>query len=73
MAMYRCNLCQKIIDDDWHPGQEDPLDDCALLCPDCAEEYECPDCGFIACNCPEDDDDGQPDEAQEWHDYDPDC
>ena len=36
----------------------------------------CDECGThmaLDGSCPECDDDGQPDEALEWHDYDPEC
>jgi hypothetical protein len=38
--MYRCNECDKFVDDDWHPCTEDPRlgQGLELLCPDCAEE-----------------------------------
>jgi hypothetical protein len=45
-------------------------------------EWECEICGDLIptgiseCSCDYDegyDDDGQPDEAQEWYDFDPDC
>jgi hypothetical protein len=65
------------MDDNWGDENDDNLgfdsptdsdehimneDDCAPDGPgDGNEEY------------PRDDDDGQPDEAQEWHDFDPDC
>jgi Uncharacterised protein family UPF0547 len=50
------------------------------VCPDCEEIIphsavfgdSCSNCGHVF-NEPRDDDDGQPDEAQEWHDFDPDC
>ena len=40
--------------------------------------YECDSCGHLECHVSGlpswyDEDDGQPDEAQEWHDFDPDC
>jgi len=59
MAMYYCHQCGNYIDDDWCPCTEGP--DGELWCPRCYEEYE------------EDMNDGQPSEAQEWFDYDPDC
>ena len=48
---------------------------------ECVQTYECSGCGHVEVHvaglpswylhCTEDD--GQPDEAQEWYDYDPDC
>jgi hypothetical protein len=52
------------------------------ICPDCdneipddVEEGEaCAVCGHVFWSGDNDDDyDGQPDEWQEWHDFDPDC
>ena len=49
-------------------------------CPGCGEEIpcgtvdgdECKNCGHMF-SVQREVDDGQPDEAQEWHDFDPDC
>ena len=40
-------------------------------CDGCADIRELIEVAFTV--EPDDEDDGQPDEAQEWHDYDPDC
>jgi len=45
-----------------HRVERDPIMLDAETCGQCG--------GYLACM---DEDDGQPDEAQEWHDYDPDC
>ena len=42
------------------------------------EHYRCRQCGMdysaeVDSDANDDDDDGQPDERQEWHDFDPDC
>ena len=46
-------------------------------CEDCwwarGQQEVCPTCGCVGEDCPTHEDDGQPDEAQEWHDFDPDC
>ncbi len=46
MAVYRCNLCDSFIDDDYHPCEEDPRQgyEHELVCEDCfieltEEEY----------------------------------
>jgi len=53
--------------------------DCGQDIPDDVEEGEgCKNCGHVFWSDDEygddcDDYDGQPDEMQEWHDFDPDC
>jgi hypothetical protein len=53
--------------------------DCGIDIPDDVEEGEgCKNCGHVFWSDDEygndcDDYDGQPDEMQEWHDFDPDC
>ena len=39
MSIYICNHCGNYVDDDYHPGEVDPDDDCKLICPRCSEEY----------------------------------
>ena len=72
----RCDACgTRILEDE-------------TTCDACADsEAPCPRCGGLGyttvrgepnaaepCGCRDDDlDDAQPDEASEWHDYDPDC
>jgi hypothetical protein len=51
-----------LIDNDYHTCEVDPRD------PD-GTELVCPDCFLFLVEDP----DGQPDEAQEWYDFDPDC
>jgi hypothetical protein len=60
--MYYCEQCDNYIDNDYHPCEVDPRDPKGLT-------LVCPDCFFFLVEDP----DGQPDEAQEWHDFDPDC
>lgn len=66
MAMYRCENCGEFVDNDWHPGV--PFGFAELICPTCAEAL-----GLDEDGNPTDIDYGEPTEAQEWHDYDPDC
>ena len=40
MAMYYCHHCGNYIDDDWHPGEEDPTSAYDLICPDCLERLQ---------------------------------
>jgi hypothetical protein len=65
VAIFYCEPCDKYIDADWH-GCVPYGDD--LICEDCAEEM-----GLDHEGNPVEEDDGQPSEAQEWHDFDPDC
>ena len=53
--------------DDMFVGWE--CEDCGSPCEE-GLEY-CDDCAYL--DAPKDDYDGQPDEAQEWYDFDPDC
>ena len=89
MAIYYCHHCDQYVDDDYHPGEEDPENELELICPECLlelqeeaeedlhdEDYRKPKIPFdktqhFATMYAEDD--GQPDEAQEWYDFDPDC
>ena len=59
MAIAYCQHCDYYRDLDYESeGQWD--EDFNYICESCVQEKE-------------EEDDGQPDEAQEWHDYDPDC
>ena len=40
MAIYRCNKCDELVDDDYYPCTVDPEDDTQLICPNCAEELD---------------------------------
>ena len=40
MAMYYCHHCDSYVDDDWHPGEEDPENPLELICPSCLSERE---------------------------------
>lgn len=45
MGMYTCNECDRLVDDDWHPCVEDKRTNYELLCPSCAEQFQCEGCG----------------------------
>ena len=62
MAMAYCTTCDTHVDIDEQEGYE-VGDDGEFICEKCLDKLV--DKWL--------DDDGQPDEAQEWHDYDPDC
>lgn len=40
MAMYYCQDCQQLLDDDHHPACENPDDTTTNICPDCELERE---------------------------------
>ena len=40
MAMYYCNVCGHLKDDDWCVGMEDPEDGLELICEECYAEAE---------------------------------
>ena len=40
MAIYRCEVCEQLIDDDYFPCVEHPTDPTAFCCEACAEEIE---------------------------------
>lgn len=63
MAIIYCQQCDRYTDTDTVEVHEGP--DGGLWCHDCYTEYE-NDMDKL-------EDDHQPDEAQEWFDFDPDC
>ena len=38
MAIYRCDVCESLIDGDYFPCVEHPKDDTLFCCEECAEE-----------------------------------
>lgn len=40
MAIYRCEECNQLIDDDYFPCVEHPTDPTAFCCESCAQELE---------------------------------
>lgn len=62
----------------WETLGHDGCDDCQWIANETDGEFlicdECEAEGLQPCTMQEvEGDDGQPDEAQEWHDFDPDC
>ena len=49
MAIYRCNGCDRLVDDDYEPGTTDPESNYdSMLCEACAETLpRCTDCGEV--------------------------
>jgi uncharacterized Zn ribbon protein len=40
MAMYYCHHCDNMLDNDYHPGEEDPRNELELICPECLLEWQ---------------------------------
>ena len=67
MGRYYCHECQSYKDHDWDGFEVNPLDvGGPAICTDCLEAIEE---GLASIEAQEQ----EPSEAQEWHDYDPDC
>ena len=77
------SLCEMINDMCQHCCPDCGGCQCNVVCQDanweqlCPEGAECEECGEEVFSCAfhecAEEDEHQPDEAQEWHDFDPDC